>query len=92
MEMPKMVRSADLPVQLAAKVFAALNPESVVYVRLDPFGSPNVSGTLVSYEDPNDLVYPEGWYFAKGEFRNKHNSSDGFYHTVPMHRPGGKFW
>lgn len=93
MEMANMVRSADFPIKLAARILATLNPEAVIYTRLDPFDScHDVNGTLISYADPNELTYPEGWYFAKGQFRNKHNTTSGLYESMPIHRPRGLLW
>lgn len=91
--MAHTVKPADFSIRLAAKILAALNPETVIYTRLDPFDACHgANGTLVSYVDPNELIYPEGWYFAKGEFRNKHNSTTGIYDSMPIHQPRGLLW
>ena len=47
---------------------------------------------IVTDTEPKDLVYPEGWYYAKGSFRNKHMSSTGIYSEVLMMKSDGSFW
>ncbi len=94
-EMVKMantVKPADLPVELAAKIFVALNRVDVVYMRMNPFGGDNGHGALYLCIDPSELIYPEGWYFAKGHFRNKHNTDSGLYYEIPMYQFGGRLW
>ncbi|MBR3248798.1 hypothetical protein IKF89_02085 [Candidatus Saccharibacteria bacterium] len=93
METTKTLKTADFSIRLAAKILAAINPGEVIYTKLDPFGmcsDPN--GVLVSYVEPSELTYPEGWYFAKGTFRNKHNTTKGLYESMPIHKPGGLLW
>jgi len=34
--------------------------------------------------EPKELVYPDGWYYSKGHFTNKHNSTTGIYSAVLM--------
>lgn len=91
-EMTRTVKMVNLPVRLAARIFASLNQESVVYQRFNPFGGDSGYGVIVSYVDPDELIYPEGWYFAKGHFRNKHNTDGGIYYEIPMYQSGGELW
>ena len=88
-EMAHTVKTADLPIRLAAKLFAALNMENVIYVRRDPFCEGSGQCALISSLDPEELIYPEGWYFAKGHFRNKHNTGNYFYDQMPIYCSGG---
>lgn len=92
--MVETIKMCDMPGHVAAKVFALLNAGKVKFVD-----SENVVGerflvhpTLVTDVEPKDLVYPEGWYYAKGTFRNKHNSTTGLYSEVEMIKSNGKLW
>ena len=89
--MAKTVKTADLGGCLAARLFEALNPD-VEYLEFDPIDLSNYAGVIVTDEDPESLIYPEGWYFSKGYFRNKHNSSTGLYEEIPMARRDGTYW
>ena len=89
--MAKTVKTADLSGYLAARLFEALNPD-VEYLIEDPFNLSNYNGLIVTDVDPERLVYPEGWYYAKGCLRNKHNSSTGLYEEIPMCRYDGSPW
>lgn len=80
------IKSCDLTGYLAGKLFAMLNSEQVRTARL---GSERV---LISKVHPDQLTYPEGWYFAKGCFRNKHNSSSGIYDEIPLLKENGDRW
>ena len=85
--MTKVVKSCDFPVEVAIKVFEMLNP------RVRAFWSPGIDGrTLITDVEPKDLTYPEGWYYAKGNFRNKHTSTTGVYYEIPMKKSDGTYW
>ena len=75
--MAKTVRTADLTGYTAANLFVALNGGDVEFMSEHPFNFASLPmvGVLVTDKDPDELTYPEGWYFAKGTFRNKHNTS-----------------
>lgn len=88
MEMAKTVLTVDLDARIAGQIFAELNREHVVFLKRDPFYESHQCA-LISNLDPRELYYPEGWYFAKGTFRNKGNSSTGTYEEVPVYRLGG---
>ena len=87
--MANTIKTADLNGSIAAKLFANMNPGRVEHVTMH---NGDIHGVLVTDVDPVDLDYPEGWYFAKGSFRNKHNSSTGFYSEVPMLKSDGLPW
>ena len=76
--MAKVVKSCDFPVEIALQVFEMLNPR-VKIVKLYDFHK-----AIMTEVEPKNLTYPEGWYYAKGNFRNKHTSSNGIYYEVPM--------
>ena len=43
--------------------------------------------------NPEELVYPEGWYFAKSHFRNKHMSTMGLYEeALVWHASRDEIW
>lgn len=88
------VKTADLAASLAANLFAALNPMEVEYMRYHPFNQMALptAGVIITDANPEDLYYPEGWYFAKGNFRNKHNTTSGKYEEIPMLKHDGTPW
>lgn len=90
----RTVMTADLAASLAANLFAALNPMEVEFMRFHPFNQSNhpVKGIIITDADPDTLYYPEGWYFAKGYFRNKKNTSSGEYEEIPMLKSDGTPW
>lgn len=81
------VRTAELPMEVAAKLLQMLNPEDIQVKPETSFGL-----ELVSKKEPIDLLYPEGWYYAKGCFRNKHNTTNGIYEEAVMLKPNGDPW
>ena len=85
--MAKIVKSADLPAQIAIVVFERLNHGKV---RLGKARN----GETCIYTDcePDSLVYLEGSYYAKGCLRNKHLSSTGQYYEVEMMKSDGTPW
>ena len=86
--MAKTVKMCDMNKAIATQVFKMLNGDKV---RLKETFS--YFGTIIVTDiEPKDLVYPEGWYFAKGWFRNKHTSSTGRYDEVLMMKSNGACW
>ena len=85
--MKNVVRMADMPVSAALAVFKILNMGQIKLMK-DECGN----RAIMAFKAPNLLKYPEGWYYAKGCFRNKHTSSTGIYHEVIMLMPNGHFW
>ena len=64
----------DMSKEIAGKVFQMLNGENVRLKETNSF-----FGTIIITDvEPMNLIYPEGWYYAKGTFRNKHQSTTGF--------------
>ena len=88
------VKTADLAASLAANLFAALNPMDVEYMRYHPFNQSSLPeiGLIVTDTNPDELYYPEGWYFSKGFFRNKHNTTSGLYEEIPVYKRDGTPW
>ena len=78
--MARVIKMCDMPVAIAVRVFESLNPEKVK-VNVNPLTD---SATITTDTEPKDLVYPEGWYYAKGCFRNKHTSTTGLYSEIEM--------
>lgn len=80
------VKMCDMGKDIATSVFVALNAGKVRregnYFHL----------VIVTDTEPKELYYPEGWYYAKGTFRNKHTSSTGIYDEVPMVMSNGESW
>ena len=83
--MVKTFKTADLSVHTAAGLLAEMN-YGVEYYPNSPFGSDG--GVIVTDTNPEDLLYPEGWYFAKGLFRNKRNATL----ELPFVRRNAKYW
>lgn len=84
----KVVKMCDMKGDIAARVFEMLNPGKVQVKKNDVF----ISTVIVTDVEPKDLIYPEGWYYAKGRFRNKHNSTTGAYNEVIMRKQDGTLW
>lgn len=84
----------DLSRDTAAKVFVMLNPGRVKYSEMNNIfkDTPLPDTVLITDVEPKDLVYPEGWYYANGTFRNKHNSTTGLYSVIYMAKSNGEFW
>ena len=83
----KVVKSCDYSAEVAAKVFQMLNYGEVF---IEKGGYPRI--TIITDSSPYDLRYPEGWYYGKGYFRNKHESTTGAYSEIPMKTKNGTYW
>ena len=83
----KTVRMCNMPPDIAAKVFEMLNAGQVKTRRneLRVF-------QIETDVEPIELIYPEGWYYAKGRFRNKHTSTTGAYIEINMVKSNGEKW
>ena len=82
------VKSCDLDGYVAARLLELLNPGKVAVTR-DPYNGFRVIANCA----PEDLIYPEGWYFNdKNGLTNKHNSSTGQYDTIGVYDPEGYAW
>ena len=79
--MAQTIKSQNMPAKFAALLFASMNEQFVELVK-----RPDGKVELRTQLKPTDkrLVYPYGWYFAKGNFRNKHQSDSGLYEEVRM--------
>lgn len=85
--MAEVVKMCDLPAAIAAEVFAKLNTGKI------QVGEDKILGIFIRTEvEPKDLIYPEGWYYAEGSFRNKHQSTTGLYSEITMFKENGDFW
>lgn len=87
--MANVVKMCDMSVNVAAKVLQMLNPEKVTLKVAADIG--RVTSIVTSVE-PKELRYPEGWYYAKGYFTNKHNSTTGAYDAIMMFDENGGIW
>ena len=85
--MARSIKSCDFPVAIAVRVFKMLN-NNYVEILLDE----QLKLAIITDVEPKELIYPEGWYFAKGYFRNKHTSSTGIYDEIPMMKKDGTLW
>ena len=85
--MAEVVKMCDMNAGIARRVFQLLNPEKVVLKENFRFGI-----CIYTDTEPKELVYPEGWYYAKGAFRNKHMSTTGMYSEVKMFKTNGEPW
>lgn len=82
----KSVKMCDMPLSVAISALKGLNPGKVE-LRND-----YLWGMILVTEEPKNLVYPEGWYYAKGNYRNKHTSTTGIYKEIPMYTKYGEPW
>ena len=84
--MAEIVKMCDMPVNIAVLVFKMLNEGRITISRL------NNANVIITDTNPMNLRYPEGWYYAKGNFRNKHTSTIGIYHEINMVTSNGVSW
>ena len=82
------IKSCDLSRDVAAGLLSLLNEGKVFYGNSDLIPEK----VLVTDTEPKDLLYPEGWHYAKGNFTNKHQSSTGCYSSIIMLKKDGSFW
>ena len=84
-------KTCDLPKLEAARLFKQLNGERIT---INGFSAVGCTPEIVIKTDvePRDLIYPDGWYYAKGTFRNKHTSTTGIYEEVSMLTRAGESW
>lgn len=78
-----------MPSNIAARVFEMLNTGKVTIKVAYDIGRVTA---IVTDTEPQDLIYPEGWYYANGTFTNKHNSTTGMYSAVIMLDTNGDIW
>ena len=82
------IKSCDLDGYVAARLLELLNPGKVAVTR-DPYNDFRIIANCA----PEDLIYPEGWYFNdKNGLTNKHNSSTGQYAAIGVYDPEGYVW
>lgn len=75
----KVIKMCELPIEIAEKVFEAINGGKVRIVDNKFWGH-----VLVTNYKPEDLIYPEGWYYENGTFRNNVSCSSGIYQKTIM--------
>lgn len=85
--MATTVKMCDMSKYIAATVFEMLNYGNVHLKDIKFIGT-----IIVTDIEPKKLVYPEGWYYAKGSLRNKHTSTTGMYEEIPMVKSNGDSW
>lgn len=85
----KIVKSCDLYGETAAKLFSLLNENKVTLKMPDLLCS---CIRIVSKKEPNELVYPEGWFYCNGYLTNKNQSSSGMYDEILMITEDGDPW
>lgn len=84
----KVIKVCDMDKYTAARLFEMLNPGKVMVKRK----LKGVGTVIITDTEPKDLTYPEGWYYAKGRFTNKHHSTTGLYSEVEMYTSEDKSW
>ena len=85
----RVIKMCDMPIEVALKVFTMLNSGKVRVTDSRVIGN---RFFVITDEEPKNLVFPEGWYYAKGSFRNKHKSTTGMYEEAMMKKSSGEFW
>lgn len=84
----KMVKMCDMSKAIVIRVFKMLNGNNVQLKETQGY-----FGTVIVTDiEPKNLIYPEGWYYAKGNLRNKHTSSTGIYEEIRMEKSNGSSW
>ena len=82
------VKSCDLDGYVAARLLELLNPGKVAVTR-DPYNGFRVIANCA----PEDLIYPEGWYFIdKNGLTNKHKLQHWSVRHHRRVRPEGYAW
>lgn len=87
--MARIVKMCDVTADVAAKIFAVYNEGKVAVLTAGDIGRVTA---IVTDVEPKNLIYPDGWYYAKGRFTNKHKSTTGMYDTVLMLDKNGDVW
>lgn len=77
----KEAKTSDLQVREAALILLFLN-EKHIKLEMNTLGQ----RFIISSIDPDDLVYPEGWYNYNGLFTNKEKPLYGDKNVIPMYR------
>ena len=86
--MTETVKMCDMDKSIVSKVFEMLNGGNVHLKETDSyFGT-----VIVTDVEPKELIYPEGWYYAKGTLRNKHTSTTGIYEEILFMKSNGDTW
>ena len=92
------VKMADLPLNLVLEIFRYINLDEETHrskIKIERLPCEALcpeAFIIITDTAPKDLIYPEGWYYAKGCFRNKHTSSSGLYSEVSMQNRLGVCW
>ena len=60
----KTIKTEDLPLRVAAKIFEMLNKGVLMWEHYDGTYSIEMDG------DPSEYIYPDGWYCENGQFTN----------------------
>lgn len=81
------VATCNLPASAAIVALACLNPSKVLKSDFSQYPA-----TVTTKEHPSRMLFPQGWYFAKGAVRNKHNSTTGLYDEVTALDENGSMW
>ena len=81
-----VVPVSDLQGKAAAKAFMGVNPYKGITLKGNGYDM-----YLETDDDPSKMIFPKGWYTAKGHLRNKHMSS-GIYTEIPLFNNLGNMW
>lgn len=87
----EVVKTCDMDGKAAAAAFIGLNALEGTEIALI-INPGTYSPIMKTSYDPANMVFPNGWYFAKGSVRNKHHSTTGFYDEVPVMDGNSELW
>ena len=82
----KVIKTADLPIELIIHIFKEINGNKVEIKTADG------KVTIVTMTDPIKLTYPEDWYYSEGNLTNERTCSTGHCQEIPMLRRSGSSW
>ena len=82
----KIVRMADMPINLVARIFSELNRGKLIIV------TDYEHVKIIVKTNPKGLNFPEGWYITKGVFTNKSNTSNLKSYEAKVLDSNGKTW
>ena len=88
--MAKTVKMCDIDVNIAARVFEMLNPGQVRSFASSKW--PSSWCYIQTDTEPRKLIYPEGWYYARGYFTNRRTTTCETHQKIKMMRSDGVSW
>ena len=84
--MARTIKSCNFNGKIAATIFCMLNPGQIHFLEKGE------NLTLITNVEPSKLIYPEGWYYEDGWFRNRKTTDNECWYDIFMVDSRGNFW